>query len=98
VTWIASETAGGASTAIGLDTTGVTPHGQAGVQALTIANDTTAPAGVTFSAPTTKATGLSIGNIAAGSVQAIWIRRTAANTSALDVDGVVPRVEGDTSA
>lgn len=98
VAWIASETAGGASTAIGLDPAGVTPKGQAGAQAATIANELAAPAGVTFSAPTTKASGLAIGNIAAGSVAAIWIRRTAANSAALDVDGVVPRCEGDTSA
>jgi hypothetical protein len=96
--WINSETAGGASISIGLDPAGVTAVGAATAQAATIANESTAPAGVTFSAPTTKAGGLSIGNIPAGSVAAIWVRRTAANTAALDTDGAVIRCEGDTAA
>lgn len=98
VCWISAETAGGAVAAIGLDPAGVTPKGQASAQAATIANESTAPAGVTFSAPTTKGTGLSIGNIPAGSVAAIWMRRTAANTGAVDNDGVTIRCEGDTAA
>lgn len=98
VAWISGETAGGAVAAIGLDPAGVTPKGQASPQAATIANESTAPAGVTFSAPTTKGTGLAIGNIPAGSVAAIWVRRSAANTAAQDLDGVIVRVEGDTAA
>jgi hypothetical protein len=96
--WINSETAGGASTAIGLDPAGVTPKGQASAQAATIANELAAPAGVTFTAPTTKATGLAGATCPAGSVFAVWVRRTAANTAAVDTDGVVIRVEGDTAA
>lgn len=96
--WLSSEVAGGASAAIGLDPAGVTALGLGSAQAATIANETTAPAGVTFTAPTTKAGGLSIGNIAAGSVAAIWVRRTAANTAAVDNDGVTIRCEGDTAA
>lgn len=98
VVWLSSETAGGATVAIGLDPAGVTAKGSGSAQAATIANESTAPAGVTFSAPTSKGAGLSIGNIAAGSVAAIWVRRTAANTAALDTDGVVIRCEGDTAA
>lgn len=98
VTWISSETAGGASAAISVDTTGVTAKGSSSAQMKTIATETTAPATQSFSAPTTKAAGLSIGNIAAGSVQGIWVRRTAANTAAVDTDGAVIRVEGDTAA
>lgn len=96
--WISSETAGGASAAIGLDPAGVTAKGLGSAQAAVIANEDTAPAGVAFTAPTTKSTGLTIGDIAAGSVAAIWIRRTAANSAALDTDGVVIRCEGDTAA
>lgn len=96
--WISSETAGGASAAIGLDPAGVSAKGAAVAQAATIVNEDTAPAGVVFTAPTTKSTGLTIGDIAAGSVAAIWIRRTAANSAALDTDGVVIRCEGDTAA
>ena len=98
VVWLSSETAGGAVAAISVDTTGVTAKGLASAQAKTVADENTAPATQTFSAPTTKATGLSIGNIAAGSVQGIWVRRTAANSAALDTDGVVIRCEGDTAA
>lgn len=42
----------------------------------TVANETTAPSGVTFSAPTTAGTGLALGNIPAGQHKAIWLRRT----------------------
>jgi hypothetical protein len=52
----------------------------------------------TFSSPTTKGTGLALGDIAAGSCRAIWIKRTAANSAALNNDGVTIRIEGDTAA
>jgi hypothetical protein len=81
-----------------VDTTGVTAKGSASAQAKTVADENTAPAAQTFSSPTTKATGLAIGNIPAGSVAAIWVRRTAANTAAVNNDGVTIRCEGDTAA
>lgn len=96
--WIASEVAGGASAAIGLDPAATSAVGAASPQAARIANETTAPAGVTFTAPTTKAGGLTIGNMGPGTVKGIWIRRTAANTAAVDNDGVTIRCEGDTAA
>jgi hypothetical protein len=96
--WLSAETAGGAVAAIGLDPAGVTAKGAATAQAATIANEGAAPAGVAFTAPTTKATGLLIGDIPAGSVAAVWIRRSAANTAAVDLDGVTIRAEGDTAA
>ena len=96
--WISAEVAGGATAAIALDQTGVVTAGLTTAQAERVANENTAPTGETFSAPTTKATGLLIGDIAAGSVQAIWIRRSAANTAAVSNDGVTIRVEGDTAA
>lgn len=64
-----------------------------------VANESTAPAGVTFSAPSTKAAGLSIGNIPAGQHKAIWLRRTVtAGAPAVNSDNVVIRAEGDTAA
>jgi len=42
----------------------------------TVANESTAPTSVTFSAPSTAATGLALGSIPAGQHKAIWIRRT----------------------
>jgi len=98
VCWLSAEVAGGAVAAISVDTTGVTAKGSASAQAKTVANENTAPASQTFTSPTTKGTGLSIGNIPAGSVAAIWVRRSAANTGAVDNDGVTIRCEGDTAA
>ena len=52
---------------------------------MTVANETTAPAGVSFSAPTTKASGLAMGaNLAAQNVKAYWVRRTATNSAAVN--------------
>lgn len=99
VVWLVGEVAGGADTAIALDLIGVVPVGQTTAQAATIADKNTAPVGTTaFAAPTTKATGLAIGDIPAGSVIAIWVRRTAKNTAAQNNDGMTLRVEGDTAA
>lgn len=97
--WLASEVAGGANTAIATDNIGITPVGQSGAQASTIANEDTAPTGVSaFSSPTTKAAGLTLGDIPAGSCVAVWIKRTATNSAAQNNDGVTLRVEGDTAA
>lgn len=93
-----SDVAGGATWALGVDTTAASALANASAQALTIASSTTAPAGVSFSAPTTDGTGLSAGSIAAGQVKAIWIRRTAANTAALNNDGFTLNVAFDTAA
>jgi len=97
VVWVVSQVAGGTSIAIGLDTTAISDADDTADQALTVANESTAPAGVTFSTPTTKGTGLVIGDLDPDEVKAIWIRRTAANTSALNNDGATLRVEGDTA-
>jgi hypothetical protein len=98
--WINSETAGGASAALGLSAEGVVPYNQAGTRQIArLASETTAPGGgVTFSSPTTKGAGLSIGDMATNTVQGVWVRRTAANTAALDLDGAVFKAEGDTAA
>ena len=98
VAYLSAEVAGGASIAIGADTTAASALGSATAQALTVANETTAPAGVSFSAPTTAGAGISLGSIPAGSVKAFWIRRTAANTAALSGDGVTIAVSGDTGS
>ena len=41
----------------------------------TVGNESTAPAGESFSAPTSFATGLSLGNLAAGQAHGVWIKR-----------------------
>lgn len=100
VVWLSAETAGGATAAIALDDIAPVAIGSGSAQADSVANENTAPgAGVgAFSSPTTKGAGLSIGNIAPGFCKAIWVRRTAANTAALNNDGVTIRCEGDTAA
>lgn len=90
--YLLSETSGGASIAISLDTTGVTAKGSASAQAKQIANETTAPTSQTFSSPTTLGAALSGSDIAAGSVQGLWIRRTALGGAPVS-DGVVIRCE-----
>ena len=100
VAWLSAEVAGGASITIAIDDEVASPIAQAAKQADEIANESTAPgAGVgAFSGPTSKATGLSVGTIAAGYCRAIWVKRTAANTVAVDNDGVTISVAGDTGA
>jgi len=98
VAWVSSEVAGGAEMAIGVDTTAASAIGSASAQGLEIADEGTAPSGVTFSAPTTKGTGLALSDIPAGECKAVWVRRTAANTVAVTNDGATLRVEGDTLA
>lgn len=100
VVWLQSEVAGGAAIAIAIDDIAASAIGSASAQADEIADESTAPgSGVgSFSSPTTKGTGLSLGNIGPGQCRAIWVRRTAANSAALDNDGVTLRVEGDTAA
>ncbi len=96
--WMSAEVAGGANAAIGLDPAGVLTNNSASAQAAEIVDEGTAPTGVTFTTPTTEGAALTIGNIPAGSVQAIWVRRTATNSAAEANDGVTLRVKGDTAA
>jgi hypothetical protein len=98
VVWLSAEVSGGAVAAISVDTTAASAIGAAPAQAKQVADESTAPATQTFTAPTTKGTGLALADIPAGSCRAIWIRRAAANTAALNNDGVTIRVEGDTAA
>ena len=65
----------------------------------TVANESTAPSGESFTSPTTEGAALSIGNIPAGEHQAVWIRRTVSSSaSAYNSDSVVLRIKGDTAA
>lgn len=99
VVYLSAETAGGASIAVAVDSVAASAKGSAGAQMLQIANETTAPAGpLSFSSPTTIGTGLALSNIPVANVKGIWIRRTAANSSALSADGVTIAVTGDTGS
>lgn len=68
--WISSNTPGEDVISIGLDPAG------AGGTAATIADENTAPAGVTFSGPTSQATALDLGELQAGQDYPFWIRET----------------------
>jgi hypothetical protein len=97
--YISSETAGGAAVAIGADTTAQSAIGSASAQLVTIATQTTAPAGVSFTSPTTFGAGVTLGTITKnGYVKGLWIRRSAANTVALSGDGATLTVQGDTGS
>lgn len=89
---------GGTDEAIAIDGTGVVTATSASAQAERVANENTAPSGEAFTVPFTKAAGISVPNIPAGSVIGIWIRRTATNSPAFDNDTIYIAVEGDTSA
>lgn len=64
----------------------------------TVASENTAPTSVTFSQPSTFATGIALGTIPAGQHRAVWIRRTIAAASAASNDSFTLRVTGDTAA
>jgi hypothetical protein len=66
----------------------------------TIANENTAPTdGATFSAPSSRATGLSIGTLATGQRYGVWIKRVVdSGAAAYNNDAFALRVEGDTDA
>lgn len=94
--WITAQPAGGdTSFSVGLGTSA------AGATEQTVADENTAPTGVTFSAPTTKTAGLSVPNLAPGQTMAVWFRRTvnagAAATAVGSPRTFTWRVEGDTA-
>lgn len=65
----------------------------------TVANESTAPVGETFTAPASKGAGLSVGNIPAGQHIAVWVKRIiTAAAAANNLDNAIIRIEMDTSA
>ncbi len=98
-TGFATRAFGTTTMAIAVDTTASSAVGSATAQGEEVANENTAPGGgITFSSPITKATGLSLGNIVAGNVKAIWVRRTATNSAARNNDMATLGFRGDTAA
>lgn len=65
----------------------------------TVADESTAPTGVTFTQSNLEAGALTIGDLAAGEWKALWIRRDIlAASSAYNSDGPTLRVKGETAA
>ena len=90
--WIQTQTpSADTDVAIGLGSSAVNGTEQ------TVANEGTAPTGVTFSAPSSFAGGLTIGDIPAGEHKAVWVRRTVNAGAAAASDSFTLRVQGDTN-
>ena len=71
VVWIGANTPNTSTTLdIGVGTAAVNGTEQ------TVANESTAPTSVSFSAPSSQGAGLALGDIPAGQHKAIWLRRT----------------------
>ena len=65
----------------------------------TIANESTAPSGESFSSPASKGAGLAVGNVAFGQRYGLWLRRTvSAAAAAVNANAATISWEGDTSA
>ena len=92
---IQTEVAMGANYDLALDLIGVTARGSASAQALTIANENTAPSG----GAGVGAFGdgpLAIGTMGPLTVQGVWVRRTVtAATAAATGDGATIRISGE---
>lgn len=93
--YILSEVAGGANAAIGIDPTAASAVGSASAQAVNIANENTAPVGVSFFSPTTLETAINLGDLLAGQCRAFWVRRRTTDSAALANDGVTLRIQGE---
>lgn len=98
--YISSQVSGGTALAIAIDDLAASAIGSSSAQAYEASTETTDPdAGVgSFSAAASVGAALSLGTIAPGFCRAVWVRRTAANTVAVDDDGGTIVVFGDTAA
>jgi len=98
--YISSQVAGGASLDIAIDNIASSAIGSSSAQAFAATDSSTSPGGAAgaFSAPTSSGTALALGTIPPGFCRAVWVRRTAANTVAVDSDGGTFVVFGDTAA
>lgn len=87
--WFTALPAGG-SIAIGLEPNPVPQS---------VANETTAPTGVVFSTPTTKAGGIALGDMAPAAEKMLWLRLSInAGQAASNNNSFSVKTEGDTAA
>lgn len=90
--WIQTNTPNAATdVAIGLAAEG------ANATAAAVANESTAPTSVTFSAAASEGAALSLGNLAAGQRYGVWIRYTVTAGASAGADSFTLRVKGDTA-
>jgi hypothetical protein len=90
---VLSQTSGGGTIDIATDNIAISAKTSGSTQMATIANESTLPTGISaFGAGP-----LALGDIGPGQVKGVWLRRTVtAGAGAVDPDGVVLRVNGDT--
>ena len=94
VVWIQTQTPS-SDTSIGIALAGE----GVSVAAESVADESTAPVGESFTAPANEGTALAIGDLAPGAYIGVWIRRTVnASAAAYNSDSVVLRIKGDTAA
>lgn len=92
VVWIKTNTPADDSVQIGVEASKGTPKQLVG-------SESTAPTGPTFSTATSKVNGLSLGDLAAGDVYLIWVKRIVPpDTPAYDDNSFEIQVEGDSAA
>lgn len=91
VLWISSNTTGN-RIAVGAGTSAINGTEQ------TVADENTAPVGVTFSQPSTKGAGIALGSIPPGQSKAVWERRAVGAAAGAANDTYTLRTEGDTAA
>ncbi len=94
VLWILTNTPSpGTTVDVGLGTSAINGTEQ------TVANEGTAPSGVTFAAAANEGAAIALGDIPAGQHRAVWIRRTVtAGAAAYTADGAALRAKCDTLA
>lgn len=63
-----------------------------------VPNESTGPVGVAFSQPSSRETGIALGNIPAGQHRAVWLRRIVAPGTLAVNDAATLRVSGETAA
>jgi hypothetical protein len=89
--WVQANTPSADTTIdIGLGTSAVNATEQ------TVADENTAPSGVSFSAPANFAAGISVADIPAGQHKALWVRRTVTAGAAAASDSFTLRFQCDT--
>lgn len=90
VLWVSVNTPSASTDiAVGLGTSAISGTEQV------VANEGTAPVGVTFSNASNKAGGVALGDLPPGATRAVWVRRTVGAGAASVQDTYTIRVEGD---
>lgn len=90
--YIYADASGSDSLAIGVDAAG--KNGTA----TTVANEDTAPSGVTFSSPSDYANGIQLGNFDDGDYIAIWVKRTVPASASAGTSSWTIRVRGQSAS